>query len=63
MLQYDDFDFIGFTFNGHHSSEFGLFRTSDGDRYEDNLVPSLKDEAADVPGGVGQYYWGEKIES
>lgn len=54
-------DFTGFTFNGRHSSEFGLLRVSDGDRYEDSLVPSLSNEAADVPGGPGQYYWGETI--
>ena len=54
-------DFIGFTFNGKHCSEFGLLRTSDGDRYEDNLVLSLSDSAEDVPGGVGQYYFGENI--
>lgn len=54
-------DFIGFTFNGKHSSEFGLLRVSDGDRYEDNFVPSLNDETTDVPGGPGQYYYGETI--
>lgn len=54
-------DFTGFTFNGKHSSEFGLLRVSDGDRYEDNFVPSLNDETADVPGGAGKYYYGETI--
>lgn len=59
--KYDDF--TGFTFNGKHSSEFGLLRVSNGDRYEDNLVPALSDEAADIPGGHGQYYWGETIKN
>lgn len=54
-------DFTGFTFNGIHCSQFGLLRVSDGDRYEDDLVLSLSNEATDVPGGVGQYYWGENI--
>lgn len=54
-------DFTGFTFNGKHCSEFGLLRVSDGDRYEDDLVLSLSDESAEVPGGVGHYYWGENI--
>lgn len=54
-------DFTGFTFNGKHSSQFGLLRVSDGDRYEDDLVLSLSDESAEVPGGVGEYYWGETI--
>ena len=57
--QYDDF--TGFTFNGQHSSQFGLLRVSDGDRYEDTLVLSSSDEAADIPGGPGQYYWGETL--
>ena len=54
-------DFIGFTFNGRHSSEFGLLRVSDGDRYEDTLVPSLANETSSIPGGPGEYYWGEEI--
>lgn len=55
-------DFTGFTFNGKHCSQFGLVRVSDGDRYEDTLVLDHSNEAAYVPGGVGQYYWGEQIE-
>ena len=55
-------DFTGFTFNGKHTSEFGLLRVSDGDRYEDSLVPSLSDETSNIPGGPGQYYWGETID-
>ena len=54
-------DFTGFTFNGQHSSQFGLLRVSNGDRYEDNLVPSLGDESANIPGGIGKYYLGESI--
>lgn len=54
-------DFTGFTFNGQHSSQFGLLRVSNGDRYEDTLVLSHSDEAADIPGGPGQYYWGETL--
>lgn len=53
-------DFTGFTFNGKHSSEFGLLRISDGDRYEDTFVLPHSNEAADIPGGPGQYYWGEQ---
>ena len=54
-----DYDFIGFTFGGKHSiDDFGIYRTSDGDRYNDNLIPSLNDRVADIPGGNGQYYFG-----
>ena len=53
-----DYDFIGFTYNGKHSiDDFGIYRTSDGNRYNDNLVPQMTDKTADVPGGDGQYYF------
>lgn len=54
-----DYDFIAFTFNGKHSYEdFGIIRTSDGDRYNDNLAPTMTDKTAEVPGGDGTYYFG-----
>lgn len=50
--------FIGFTYNGKHSiDDFGIYRTSDGNRYNHNLIPQLNDKNADVPGGHGQYYF------
>ena len=53
-----NFDFIGFTYNGLHSFDnFGVYRTSDGSRYNDNLIPQLTDKTADVPGGDGQYFF------
>lgn len=53
-----DYDFIGFTYNGKHSiDDFGVYRTSDGSRYNDNLVPAMTDKTTDVPGGNGQYYF------
>ena len=55
MLQQD---FVGFTYNGHHSSEYGIFHVSDGSRYKDNLLPSRQDKTAQVPGGNGTYYFG-----
>jgi hypothetical protein len=52
MLQ--GFDFIGFTYNNLHSyEEFKIYRTSDGDRYNDNLLPTFTDKTVDVPGGDG----------
>lgn len=54
----NDMDFIGFTYNGKHSFDyFGIYRTSDGNRYNDNLIPPLNDKTADVPGGNGQYFF------
>lgn len=54
-----DYDFIGFTYGGKHSiDDFGIYRTSDGNRYNINLIPQLNDKTADVPGSDGQYYFG-----
>lgn len=67
-------DFIAFAFGDFNSKAFyvknpeeevpekqitgGIIRTSDGDRYNINLVPPMNDKTADVPGGDGQYYFG-----
>lgn len=51
-------DFIGFTFNGRHSSELGIIRTSDGSRYNSELLPSFNDNTVAIPGGDGTYYFG-----
>lgn len=51
-------DFIGFTFNGHHSSEFKIVRTSDGSRFNEDLLPPISDLSAAVPGRDGAYYFG-----
>lgn len=54
-----DMDFLAFSFNGKHSwDDFGIIRTSDGDRYNENLVPAMQDKTAEVPGGDGMYYFG-----
>lgn len=55
-------DFIGFTFNGCHSSEFNIYSVSDGSRYQDVLVPNPIDYTEQVPGGVGQYYFGSDMD-
>lgn len=51
-------DFIGFTFNGVHSSELGIVRTSDGSRFSTNLLPTIQDKTVQVPGGDGTYFFG-----
>ena len=51
-------DFLGFTFNGVHSSDLGLIRVSDGSRYNENLYPTIQDKTVQVPGGDGTYYFG-----
>jgi hypothetical protein len=33
--------FLGFTFNRHHSSEFGIIRVINGDRLKEDLTPEF----------------------
>lgn len=59
-----DYDFIGFTYNGKHSiKDLGIYRVSNGDRYEDKWLPTSKEKTASVDGQIGQYYFGDSIES
>ncbi len=53
-----DNDFIGFSFGGIHSSTLGIVRTSDGSRFNENLLPTIQDKTVQVPGGDGTYYFG-----
>ena len=51
-------DYIGFSYNGKHSSELGIVRTSNGSRFDESLLPTIQDKTAPVPGGDGTYYFG-----
>lgn len=51
-------DFTGITFNNKHSSQFGIVIVSDGDRYNQSLLPSSQDYTVEIPGGDGEYYFG-----
>ena len=51
-------DFLGFTFDGIHSSELGIFRVSDGSRYSENLLPTIQDKTTQIPGNDGTYFQG-----
>ena len=63
-MGYQDFDFMGFTYNGKHSyRDFGIYRTSGGDRYEESLIPTLQEKTAQVPGMVGSYYFGVDVQN
>lgn len=50
-------DFCGFSFNGHHSSEMGFIRVSDGSRYNENLGAEFQDRTVAIPGGDGTYFF------
>lgn len=56
-----DTDYIGFTYNGVHSSELGIVRVSDGSRYNEDLLPSSQDKTVQVPGGDGTYFFGSNF--
>lgn len=51
-------DYIGFTYDGVHSSALKILRVSSGNRYDRNLFPTLEDSTVNVPGGDGMYYFG-----
>ena len=54
-----DMDFLAFSFNGKHSwDDFGIYRISDGDRYNENLSPIMTDKTAENSGGDGMYFFG-----
>lgn len=50
-------DFISFSFNGVHSSDLGIIRTSDGNRFNKNLYPTIQDKTVQVPGADGTYFF------
>ena len=56
-LEFRD-DYMGFTYNGKHSSELGIVRVSGGSRFNENLLPTIQDKTVQVPGGDGMYYFG-----
>lgn len=54
-----DYDYLAFSFNGYHSYEdLKIVRTSNGNRYDNQLAPTMKDKTAEVPGADGVYYFG-----
>lgn len=50
--------FLGFSFNGIHSSTLGIVRVSSSNRYEEKLLPEFSSTTADRPNNDGQYVWG-----
>ena len=50
-------DFCGFTFNGVHSSELNIIRTSDGSRFNETIGASFQDKTAQIEGGDGLLFW------
>jgi predicted phage tail component-like protein len=53
-----DYDFLAFSFNGQHSlDDFHLYRTSDGDRYNSDITPTLSDITGESPSADGMYFF------
>lgn len=51
-------DFVGFSFDGIHSSDLNLLRIASGDRYDEDLHPEVEDKTVKIPGNDGEYYYG-----
>ena len=56
-------DFIGFSFDGVHSSELNILRVSDGDRYNEDLLPEIEENTVEAEGRDGVYYYGSFYKS
>ena len=60
-------DFLGFTFitNGkaHTSQKLGITRVSDGDRYNEPLIPEIEDKTIEIPGLDGTYFYGSDFKT
>lgn len=50
--------FLGFTYNNIHSSTLGITRVSSSNRYDDGLLPTLKEVTSDIVGAPGKNYFG-----
>lgn len=56
--------FVGFTYKDasgnmwHSITDLKIYRTSNGNRYNESITPAMTDKVVDVPGGDGQYYFG-----
>ena len=50
-------DYLGFQFNGVHTSDLNILRVSNGSRYEDPLTPNFEDITARIRGSNETLYW------
>lgn len=54
-------DYAGFTYDGIHSSQLGLYKVSSGNRYTQDLSPAFADQTAQVAGSDGTLIFGSNI--
>ena len=55
-------DFLGFSFNGIHSSDLNIVRINTGSRADMPLSPNFKDSTVEIPGANGIYYFDTQIQ-
>lgn len=58
MSQYPNQPFLDFWFNGKKGSYYNLVRTSQSNRYTEDLLPAVKDSSVTVEGADGALYFG-----
>lgn len=58
MRRINKIDYAGFTFNGIHTSQLGLYSVSNGDRYSRDLSPSWNLKTSTDGGRHGTTYFG-----
>ena len=56
-------DYIGFTFGQYHSSDLGLYRVSDGSRYQREVSPTAEDRVLRVEGSDVSHFVEARLES
>lgn len=56
-MPHESNSWIDFRYGTNYASDFGLLRVSNSSRYNENLIPTLTDKTAEVPGGDGTYYF------
>lgn len=56
-------DFLGFTYNGKHSSDLNIVVVSGGNRFEKNLLPPSRDTTISIPNNHGSYFFESDYDS
>jgi predicted phage tail component-like protein len=62
MTALNDYEFIGFSFNGIHCSAYGLTAVSSG-LTQQPLYADFENRTIEVPGRDGAYYFGTKVKT
>lgn len=55
-------DFLGFSFNGRHSSEFNIIRVANSDYYDEILLAAPRDVTTQITGRDGVYFFNSTLD-